>query len=129
MQRHCGPPQPQLLGPKLEFARAALKYNDPFEAEKALGRIQGQDRKTSEFLQGKPEKGAKLLDAREDLDQLGNDGRAYYALIISACGRADEARRFAKAVDRQQLLPELRTSLDQAIGSLSASADVSPKQF
>jgi hypothetical protein len=81
------------------------------------------------MLQGKPEKGAKLLDSREDLDQLGNDARAYYALIISACGRGDEARRFAKAVDRQQLLPKLRTSLAQVIGSVSASADVSPKQF
>ena len=80
-------------------------------------------------LRGEPEKAAKILDSREDLDQLGNDGSAYYALILSACGRGDEARRFAEAVDRQQLLPELRTSLDQVFGSVSATADVSPGQF
>ena len=81
------------------------------------------------MLQGEPEKGAKLLDAREDLHQLGNDGSAYYALILSACGRGEEARRFAEAIDRQQLLPELRTSLDQVFESVSASADVNPEQF
>jgi tetratricopeptide (TPR) repeat protein len=80
-------------------------------------------------LQGEPEKAAKILDSREDLHQLGNDGSAYYALILSACGRGDEARRFAAAVDRQQLLPELRASLDHVFGSVSATADVNPGQF
>jgi hypothetical protein len=50
------------------------------------------------------------------LHQLGNDGSAYYALVLSACGRGDEARRFVAAVDRQQLLPELRASLDRVFG-------------
>lgn len=43
--------QPQLLERKLEFARSALKFNNAQEAEKALGAIKGQDRKTSEFLE------------------------------------------------------------------------------
>lgn len=77
-------------------------------------------------LQGDAERGAMLLDSREDLNQLGNDGSAYYALILSACGRLDEARRFAAAVDRQQLLPELRQSLDRVLGSDSARGDGSP---
>ena len=54
---------------------------------------------------GHLEEGAKILDSREDLNQLGNDGSAYYALILSACGRNDEARRFAAAIDRQEFFP------------------------
>jgi hypothetical protein len=80
-------------------------------------------------LQGEPKKAAKILDSREDSNQLGNDGRAYYALILSACERSDEARRFAAAIDRQQLLPELRASLDRVFGSVTAGADANPEQF
>jgi uncharacterized membrane-anchored protein len=43
--------QPELLEPKLDFARSALKFNNLQEAKKALGAIQEQDRKTSEFLE------------------------------------------------------------------------------
>ena len=64
-------------------------------------------------LQGEREKAAKMLDGRQDLDQLGNEGKAFYALILFDCGRRDEAFRVAEDVNRQELLPELRTSLDQ----------------
>jgi hypothetical protein len=64
-------------------------------------------------LQGKANEAAKILDARNDLQQLGSDGNACCALILSACGRIDEARRFAGAVNREELLPELRAALDQ----------------
>ena len=64
-------------------------------------------------LKGEGDKGAKILDSRNDLDRLGNDANAYYALILFTCGRSDEALRFAAAVDRQELLPELRATLDQ----------------
>lgn len=43
-------------------------------------------------LRGEAGKGAAILSSREDLDQLENDGRAYYALILTACGRTGEAR-------------------------------------
>jgi hypothetical protein len=81
------------------------------------------------MLQGAPQEGAKILDSRDDLNQLGNDGAAYYALILWACGRNDEARRLAAAIDRQELLPELRESLDRVFGSASASATVNSKQL
>jgi len=68
-------------------------------------------------LQGDSKKAADLLDSREDLEQLGNDGAAYYALVLSGCGRGEEARRVLSAVDRQTLLPELRASLDRAFGT------------
>ncbi|MGA7214057.1 MAG: tetratricopeptide repeat protein [Terrimicrobiaceae bacterium] len=80
-------------------------------------------------LQGAPQEGAKILDSREDLNQLGNDGSAYYALILSACGRNDEARRFAAAIDRQELLPELREALDRVFGSVPASNTVNSAPF
>ena len=70
-------------------------------------------------LQGEPEKAAKMLDGRQDLDQLGNEGKAFYALILFDCGRRDEAFRVAEDVNRQELLPELRTSLDQVSKSAS----------
>ena len=73
-------------------------------------------------LQGDSEKGADLLDSREDLNQLGSDGAAYYALVLSACGRDDEARQVLVPVDRQTLLPELRGSLDRVFGTASTSA-------
>ncbi|HEY5705720.1 MAG TPA: hypothetical protein VIS96_09115 [Terrimicrobiaceae bacterium] len=74
------------------------------------------------YLQGHPEKGVDLLDSREDLEQLGGDEAAYYALILSACGRGNEARRVLAPVDREMLLPELRVSLDRAFGSAPTSA-------
>ena len=43
--------QPQRLEAKLEFARSALKFNNPQAAEKALDAIQEQDRKAPEFLE------------------------------------------------------------------------------
>ena len=71
-------------------------------------------------LQGEREKAAKMLDGRrQDLDQLGNEGKAFYALILFDCGRRDEAFRVAEDVNRQELLPELRTSLDQVSKSAS----------
>ena len=73
-------------------------------------------------LQGNPDKGADLLDSRDDVGQLGSEGAAYYALLLSACGRRDEARRALTAVDRELLLPELRADLDRVFGSVSNSA-------
>ena len=55
------------------------------------------------ILHGDPEKGADLLDSREDLGLLGSDCAAYYALVLSACGRGDEARQVLAAVDRPML--------------------------
>jgi tetratricopeptide (TPR) repeat protein len=43
-------------------------------------------------LQGDPKRAADLLESRADLDQLGADGSAYYALVLSAGGRNAEAR-------------------------------------
>jgi tetratricopeptide (TPR) repeat protein len=79
-------------------------------------------------LQGDTKKGADLLDSREDLERLGSDGAAYWALILSACGRHDEARRVQAAVDRPMLLPELRESLDRVFGTRPANAATHPVQ-
>ena len=68
-------------------------------------------------LQGDTEKGADLLDSRQDLDQLGSDGAAYCALVFSACGKGDKARQLLATVDREILLPELRASLDRVFGT------------
>ena len=77
-------------------------------------------------LQGDSGKGADILDSRDDLERLAGDGAAYYALILSACGRRDEARQVLAAVDRQALLPELRASLDRAFGTAPANAATPP---
>jgi tetratricopeptide (TPR) repeat protein len=80
------------------------------------------------YLQGDPEKGADLFDSREDLELLGSDGAAYYALVLSACGRGDEARQLLVAVDRQALLPELCASLDRAFGTAPTNAAILPME-
>jgi tetratricopeptide (TPR) repeat protein len=77
-------------------------------------------------LQGDPGKGADLLDLREDLKQLGSDSATYYALILSACGRVDEARQALATVDRQTLLPELRASVDSVFGTAPTNASTLP---
>jgi tetratricopeptide (TPR) repeat protein len=79
-------------------------------------------------LQGNPNKGADLLDSRDDVERLGGEGAAYYALVLSACGRRDEARRALTAVDRQLLLPELRASLDRVFGAVSTNTATPPAQ-
>jgi tetratricopeptide (TPR) repeat protein len=79
-------------------------------------------------LQGNPEKGVDLLDSRDDVEQLGGEGAAYYALVLSACGRRDEARRALAAVDRQLLLPELRAHLDRVFGAVSTNTTSLPAQ-
>ena len=79
-------------------------------------------------LQGNPDKGADLLDSRDDVGQLGSEGAAYYALLLSACGRRDEARRALTAVDRHLLLPELRASLDRVFGAVSTNSATPPAQ-
>jgi hypothetical protein len=63
------------------------------------------------------------------LDQLESDGRAYYALILAACGRTDEARSFALLVDRQQLPPELRASLDRTLEDIAHTANAKAEHF
>jgi tetratricopeptide (TPR) repeat protein len=65
-------------------------------------------------LQGDSKKGSEVFDSRQDLQKLGNDGVSYYALVLSACGRCDEARHILAGVDRKTLLPELREALDRA---------------
>jgi Flp pilus assembly protein TadD len=80
------------------------------------------------YLQGDPEKGADLLDSRADWEQLGSDGAAYYALVLSACGRGDEARQVLAAVDRETLLPELRASLDRVFGTASTNSAAIPME-
>jgi hypothetical protein len=80
-------------------------------------------------LRGQAEKGADILSAREDLDQLENDGRAYYALILTACGRTEEARSFALLVERQQLPPELRTSLHRTCEDTAHTANAKAEHF
>jgi tetratricopeptide (TPR) repeat protein len=72
-------------------------------------------------LQGESRRGMDILDSRNDLQELGGHGVAYYALILSACGRNDEARDILAAVERESLLPELQESLDRALGVASAS--------
>jgi hypothetical protein len=66
-------------------------------------------------LQGKSKMAADLLAARDDLFKLGNDGAAYYSLILSGCERKEEARRVLSSVDPDALLPELRASLDRTL--------------
>ena len=68
-------------------------------------------------LQGDSKKAAALLDGRDDLHKLGNDGAAYYSLILAGCGRDDDARRVVSTVDRDALLPALRNSVDQTFGA------------
>jgi tetratricopeptide (TPR) repeat protein len=75
-------------------------------------------------LLGQPKKGADILGARKDLQHLSSEGAAYYALVLSACGRGDEARKVLKSVDRQLLLPELRASLDHAFNTMSTNTAV-----
>ena len=67
-------------------------------------------------LKGDSRKAAALLDGRDDLDKLGNDGAAYYSLILAGCGRDEDARRVLSAVDREALLPALRNSVDHTFG-------------
>ena len=43
-------------------------------------------------LQGDSRKAAALLDGRDDLHKLGNDGAAYYSLILAGCGRDEDTR-------------------------------------
>ena len=69
-----------------------------------------------------PGKAADLLDGRDDLNKLGNDGAAYYSLVLSGCRRDEEARRILSMVDRETLLPEVRMSLDRAFGALPSNA-------
>jgi tetratricopeptide (TPR) repeat protein len=73
-------------------------------------------------LQGNSKMAADLLGARDDLHRLGNDGAAYYALVLSGCGRDEEARRILSMVNPETLLPELRASLDRAFGILPKNA-------
>jgi Flp pilus assembly protein TadD len=68
-------------------------------------------------LQGDSRKAAALLDGRDDLHKLGNDGAAYYSLILAGCGREDDARRVLSTVDREALLPALRNSVNQTFGA------------
>jgi Flp pilus assembly protein TadD len=67
-------------------------------------------------LQGDSRKAAALLDGRDDLHKLGNDGAAYYSLILAGCGRDEDARRVLSPVDREALLPALRNSIDHTFG-------------
>jgi Flp pilus assembly protein TadD len=67
-------------------------------------------------LQGDSRKAAALLDGRDDLHKLGNDGAAYYSLILAGCGRDEDARRVLSPVDREALLPALRNSIDHSFG-------------
>jgi tetratricopeptide (TPR) repeat protein len=73
-------------------------------------------------LQGNSKVAADLLGARDDLHRLGNDGAAYYSLILSGCGLDEEARRFLSMVNPETLLPELRASLDRAFGTVPKNA-------
>ncbi|HET7237826.1 MAG TPA: hypothetical protein VFI76_02290, partial [Terrimicrobiaceae bacterium] len=73
-------------------------------------------------LQGKSKMAADLLAARDDLFKLGNDGAAYYSLILSGCERKEEARRVLSSVDPDALLPELRASLDRTFGTRPKNA-------
>jgi Flp pilus assembly protein TadD len=75
-------------------------------------------------LQGDSKKGAALLDSRQDLHKLDNDDASYYVLVLSACGRGEEARRILAGVDRNTLLPELREALDRAVVTASANPTV-----
>jgi Flp pilus assembly protein TadD len=68
-------------------------------------------------LQGDSRKAVALLEGREDLDKLGNDGGAYYSLILAGCGRDEDARRVVSTVDRDALLPTLRNSVDHTFGA------------
>ncbi len=72
-------------------------------------------------LLGNPKKGADMLDSRKDLERLSSEGTAYYTLVLSACGRVDEARRLLGRIDRELLVPELRASLDRVFGTVSAN--------
>ncbi len=73
-------------------------------------------------LQGNSKMAADLLGARDDLHRLGNDGAAYYSLVLSGCGRDEEARRILSMVNPETLLPGLRASLDRAFGTLPKNA-------
>jgi Tetratricopeptide repeat len=73
-------------------------------------------------LQGNSRMAADLIGARDDLHKLGNDGAAYYSLVLSGCGRDEEARRILSMVNQETLLPELRASLDRAFGTLPKDA-------
>jgi tetratricopeptide (TPR) repeat protein len=79
-------------------------------------------------LQGNSEKGVDLLDSRDDVERLGGESAAYYALVLSACGRREEARRALMAVDRQLLLPELRAHLDRVFGAVSTNITTLPAE-
>jgi Flp pilus assembly protein TadD len=88
-----------------------LYEDDPMSVSNAV--IHG----FSIHLKGDSRKAAALLDGRNDLDKLGNDGAAYYSLILAGCGRDEDARRLLSAVDREALLPALRNSVDHTFGA------------
>ena len=75
-------------------------------------------------LLGNPQKGADMLDSRKDLERLSSEGTAYYTLVLSTCGRVDEARRLLGSIDRELLVPELRASLDRVFGTVSANSAI-----
>jgi tetratricopeptide (TPR) repeat protein len=70
---------------------------------------------------GDSKKGVDILDSRKDLKHLSSEGAAYYALVLSSCGRADEARKMLRAVDRELLLPELQATLNRVFGTVSTN--------
>jgi tetratricopeptide (TPR) repeat protein len=73
-------------------------------------------------LQGNSQMAADLLIARDDLHRLGNDGMAYYSLVLAGSGRDEEARKMLSMVNVESLLPELRASLDRVFGTLPKNA-------
>ena len=75
-------------------------------------------------LLGNPQKGADMLDSRKDLERLSSEGTAYYTLVLSTCGRVDEARRLLGRIDRELLVPELRASFDRVFGTVSANSAI-----
>ncbi len=73
-------------------------------------------------LKGDSNKAAALLDERDDLHKLGNDGATYYSLILAGCRRDEDARRVLSTVDRDALLPGLRSLVDRTFGASLSNA-------
>ena len=79
-------------------------------------------------LQGESSRAAEILDSRKDLEKLSNDAAAYYALVLSGCGRGNEARRILAGIDRNALLPELSAALDRDVGSVKTAVNPASNQ-
>ena len=66
------------------------------------------------LLCGNAAKAEQILHARTEEERRSDSAVSYYVLILSARGRIDEARRYARSMNRQSLFPEMAARIQSA---------------